>query len=68
MDQLWDDGISVADAAKRKGIYTELNNMIMDTATMLPVFYRPTPFVWTTDLNVPRNYSIFPQVYEWSWQ
>ncbi|MDR2174328.1 MAG: ABC transporter substrate-binding protein [Synergistaceae bacterium] len=68
MDKLWDDGISVADTAKRKEIYTELNNMIMDTATMLPVFHRPTPFVWTTDLNIPRNYSIFPQVYEWSWK
>jgi peptide/nickel transport system substrate-binding protein len=68
MDKLWDDGISVADAAKRKEIYTELNNMIMDTATMLPVFHRPTPFVWTTELNIPRNYSIFPQFYEWSWK
>jgi peptide/nickel transport system substrate-binding protein len=67
MDKLWDDGIAVADAAKRKEIYTELNNMIMDTATMLPVFHRPTPFVWTTDLTIPRNYSIFPQIYEWSW-
>ncbi|MDR1378740.1 MAG: ABC transporter substrate-binding protein [Synergistaceae bacterium] len=68
MDQLWDDGVSVADVTKRKEIYTELNDMIMDTATMLPVFYRPTPFVWTTDLNISRNYSIFPQFYEWSWQ
>ncbi|MDR1649504.1 MAG: ABC transporter substrate-binding protein [Synergistaceae bacterium] len=68
MDKLWDDGISVADAAKRKEIYTELNNMIMDTATMLPVFHRPTPFVWTNELNIPRNYSIFPQFYEWSWK
>ncbi len=67
MDKLWDEGIAVADANKRKEIYTELNNMIMDSATMLPVFHRPTPFVWTTELLVPRNYSIFPQVYEWSW-
>ena len=42
--------------------------MIMETATMLPVFHRVFPYVWTTDLNVPRNYAMFPQVYEWSWK
>jgi len=68
MDSLWDQGIAVSDVAKRKEIYTELNNMIMDTATMLPVFYRVQPYVWIKDLNVPRNYAMFPQVYEWSWK
>ena len=68
MDKLWDDGIAVADVAKRKEIYTELNDMIMETATMLPVFHRVFPYVWTIDLVVPRNYAMFPQVYEWSWK
>ena len=68
MDRLWDEGIAVSDTAKRKEIYTRLNNMIMETATQLPVFYRPQACVWTTDLNVPRNYHMFPQVYEWSWK
>jgi peptide/nickel transport system substrate-binding protein len=68
MDDLWDAGIAVPDLAKRKEIYTELNNMIMETATMLPVFHRVFPYVWATDLIVPRNYAMFPQVYEWSWK
>ena len=68
MDRLWDEGIAVPDAAKRREIYTQLNNMMMETATMLPVFYRPGTYVWTTDLKVPRNYPMFPQVYEWSWK
>ena len=68
MDQLWADGIAVPDVNKRKEIYTELNNMIMETATMLPVFHRVFPYVWTNELNVPRNYPMFPQVYEWSWK
>ena len=68
MDRLWDEGIAVADPAKRKEIYTKLNDMMMETATMLPVFYRPQTFVWTADLNVPRNYHMFPQMYEWSWK
>ena len=68
MDRLWDEGIAVSDTAKRKEIYTRLNNMMMETATMLPVFYRPQACVWTVDLNVPRNYHMFPQVYEWSWK
>ena len=67
MDELWDAGIAVSELAKRVAIYTELNNMIMETATMLPVFHRVFPYVWTAGLNVPRNYAMFPQVYEWSW-
>jgi peptide/nickel transport system substrate-binding protein len=68
MDKLWDDGIAVPDTAKRKEIYTQLNDIMMETATMFPVFYRVQPYVWTTDLNVPRNYHMFPQMYEWSWK
>ena len=68
MDRLWDEGIAIPDDAKRKEIYTQLNNIMMETATMLPVFYRVQPYVWTTDLNVPKNYHMFPQVYEWSWK
>jgi peptide/nickel transport system substrate-binding protein len=68
MDRLWDEGIAVSDVNQRRQIYTQLNNMMMETATMLPVFYRPQTYVWTTDLNVPRNYHMFPQVYEWSWR
>jgi peptide/nickel transport system substrate-binding protein len=68
MDRLWDEGIAVKEVGKRREIYTELNNMMMETATMLPVFYRVQTYVWKKDLNVPRNYHMFPQVYEWSWK
>ena len=68
MDELWDKGIAVTDLNERKAIYRELNDMIMETATMLPIFNRPMSYVWSQDLNVPRNYPTFPQVYEWSWK
>jgi len=68
MDRLWDEGVAVSDINQRRQIYTQLNDMMMETATMLPVFYRPQACVWTTDLNVTRNYHMFPQVYEWSWK
>ena len=68
MDRLWDEGIAATELAKRREIYTQLNNIMMETATMLPVFYRVQPYVWTADLDIPRNYHMFPQVYEWSWR
>ena len=68
MDRLWDEGIAIPDEARRKEIYTQLNDIMMETATMLPVFYRVQPYVWTTDLNIPVNYHMFPQMYEWSWK
>jgi peptide/nickel transport system substrate-binding protein len=67
MDRLWDEGIAVKDVEKRMEIYTELNDMIMETATMLPVLYRVQTYVWVKDLKVPVNYHMFPQLYEWSW-
>jgi ABC-type transport system substrate-binding protein len=68
MDKRWDDGIFFFNDTATTEIYTELNDMMMETATMLPVFQRVFPYVWTSDLVVPRNYAMFPQVYEWSWK
>ncbi|MDR1622603.1 MAG: ABC transporter substrate-binding protein [Synergistaceae bacterium] len=67
MDALWDAGIATTDLAEREKIYSELSDWIAKTATLLPIFHKVQPYVWTPDLIVPVNYPNYPQVYEWSW-
>ncbi len=67
MDSLFEQGDAETDVEKRRAIYKELDEMIMDTATLLPIFHKVQPYVWNKDLNVPTNYSNYPLVYEWSW-
>lgn len=67
MDELWDAGIAVTDVDERTAIYTELNNMIMETVSILPVIQNVRPFVWTKDLTIPMNNPCYAQIYEWSW-
>ena len=67
MDALWDAGIATPDVGERQKIYGQLSDWIANTATMLPVFHKVQPYVWTPALNIPVNYPNYPQVYEWSW-
>jgi ABC-type transport system substrate-binding protein len=68
MNSLWETGVAATSVKERQAIYGDLYNMLMATATQLPVFHRVSPFVWTTDLVVPVNYPNYPIVYEWSWK
>lgn len=67
MDALWDSGIATSDVAEREKIYGQLSDWIAQTATMLPVFHKVQPYVWTPTLKIPVNYPNYPQIYEWSW-
>lgn len=67
MDALWDAGVATFDLAERQKIYSRLSDWIANTATMLPVFHKVQPYVWSPEVNVPVNYPNYPQVYEWSW-
>lgn len=66
IDSLFDKGEAEMDPEKRKEIYHELNNRIMETACWLPVFNKVQTYVWNKDLNVV-NHPVSYYVYEWSW-
>ena len=66
IDSLFDQGEREMDPEKRKAIYYELNNMVMDTACWLPIFNKPQTYVWDKNLNVV-NYPVNYYIYEWSW-
>jgi peptide/nickel transport system substrate-binding protein len=62
LEALVDLGVSTVDVAKRRGYYTELFKIVMDSATILPVLHRPVGIVWSKTLNigspVPTYYKI----------
>jgi peptide/nickel transport system substrate-binding protein len=62
IESLVDQGAAIPDPAKRRGIYTQLWSMVMDTATILPCLHRPVAVGWSKDLNigqpVPTYYKI----------
>jgi len=62
LEQLVDLGVSTVDVAKRRGYYTELWTIVMDSATILPCLHRPVGIVWSKNLNigqtVPTYYKI----------
>ena len=62
MEKLVDLGASTPDTAKRRGYYTDLWSMVMDTATILPSLHRPVGIVWSKNLAigqpVPTYYKI----------
>ncbi len=65
-DSMFEEGLQIMDPAERKAHYQELNDMIMETACLIPVLHKAQPYVWNKNLNVvnqPNNYN----VYDWSW-
>ena len=66
MDELWDLGDIESDTATRKEYYTELNNLMMDTACWLPIFHKTVPYVWNADLNASVGHTDY-FLYDWSW-
>jgi peptide/nickel transport system substrate-binding protein len=62
MEKLIDEGAATADIKKRRGFYTQLWSMVMDTATILPCLHRPVGIVWSRNIAigqpVPTYYKI----------
>ena len=67
MDELFDLGAAASDPAKRVEYYTELMNIVMDTACYIPVYHRISPYVWQKGLHVVNNPNYY-QVYDWYWE
>lgn len=66
MDALIDESCAQTDPAKRLEMNAELNDMIMETATYLPVIHKVQPYAWNADLNVVNQPNYYC-VYDWSW-
>ena len=66
-DQLFADQLVELDLTKRLKITKELNDAVMETCCLLPIFHKPMLYAWDANLNVV-NTPNFPDVYDWSWK
>ena len=65
-NDLFAEQLAELDLEKRMEITAELNDAVMETCCLLPLFYKPNLYVWNADLNVV-NTPNFPEIYNWSW-
>lgn len=70
IDEMFAKGAEETDPEKRKVIYKELIEYIVDICPGIPVFHKQEIYVWTNNLNAAAHDSgMFPFfVYEWSWK
>jgi len=68
LEELVDLGVSTVDVDARRGYYTELWKIVMDSATILPCLHRPVAIVWAKDLNIGQPVPTFYKLRTFSWK
>lgn len=68
IEELVDAGVNTADVAKRVEYYTELWNIVMDTATILPCLHEPVGVAWEQDLDVGVPVPTYYKVRTFKWK
>lgn len=68
LEELVDLGVSTVDVAERRGYYTELWKIVMDSATILPCLHRPVAIVWAQDLDIGEPVPTYYKVRNFSWK
>lgn len=66
MDQLIDESCAATSNEERLELSAELNDMLMETATYIPLIIKAQPYVWNAELNVVNQPNYYC-VYDWSW-
>ncbi|MDR3331909.1 MAG: ABC transporter substrate-binding protein [Synergistaceae bacterium] len=68
LEELCDLGVSTSDVAKRLGYYTELWNIVQETATIFPLIHMPVGVVWGKDVDPGDICPTYFHFYDFSWK
>ena len=68
MEELVDLGVSTTDVKERLKYYTELWDLVMKSATILPLLHKPVGIVWTSDLDISEPVPNFYKIRQFSWK
>jgi len=60
-------GVSTSDVDERLGYYTELWSMVMDSATILPLYHNPVGIVWSSKLDPGGLSPTYYHIYNFKW-
>ncbi|WP_130863469.1 ABC transporter substrate-binding protein [Bacilliculturomica massiliensis] len=67
MEELITMGVSTADEKERYDIYTELWNMTMETATILPLYHSALGVAWSDRIDIGDVNPSFYHITDFSW-
>lgn len=67
IDETLDKSDRELDSVKRKAIIKEVNDYVMETAALLPVFYKTTPYAWAKNLEGSFNLNYY-YIHNFSWK
>jgi peptide/nickel transport system substrate-binding protein len=67
LEELVGLGVSTADEKERLGYYTELWAMVMDSATILPLYHNPVGIVWSSNLDPGALCPTYYHIYNFKW-
>ena len=67
VEELFVQGSIEVNTEKRKTIYKAIDDKVMGTYTLIPVFFKTIPYAWNKNLNIPAIGSSYYYIYTWSW-
>ncbi len=67
IESLVDAGVATADQNERYEIYTELWDMIMDTATILPLYHSAVGIAWSDRIDIGAVNPTYYHLDDFSW-
>lgn len=67
LEELVQMGVSTSDTQERLGYYTELWSMVMDSATILPLYHNPVGIVWSSKLDPGGLSPTYYHIYNFKW-
>ncbi len=68
IEELIDQGVATSDTAERVTYYTELWNIVQDSATLFPLFHAPVGICWSGDVNPGDICPTYYHLYSLSWK
>lgn len=66
IDETLDKSDREMDPEKRITIIKEVNDYVMETASLLPIFYKTTPYAWAKNLEGSFNLNYY-YIYNFNW-
>lgn len=67
IEELIDQGVATADVKTRYDLYTELWAIVMDTATILPLYHNPEAIAWSKNITIDVVNPTYYHITDFHW-
>ena len=67
IEELIDLGVATSDVQTRYDLYTELWAIVMDTATILPLYHNPEAIAWSKNITIDVVNPTYYHITDFHW-